>query len=111
MPMSDNDEGTFEKNKTPTGNGVKVGIHEHRLDIIESRLQRTEDSIEGIKADVTAIKTELKSLATKTDVTAIETELKSVATKYVVALWVSAVGLFNFLALLGHLLIRSLGSG
>lgn len=65
----------------------------HRLGELERRVGKLEDSISEIGNTVTAV----------------QEQMKSVATKHAIAFWVVGAVVVNFLTLLGHLLIRSIG--
>ena len=75
-----------------TGGGDLV---DYRLGELERRVGNLEHSLSEIQKTTTAVKE----------------QMKSVATKYWVAFWVIGAVIVNFLTLIGHLLIRSLGSG
>lgn len=72
------------------GGGDLVGC---RLGELERRVGKLEESISDIRDGVTAVKE----------------QMTSVATKHTVSFWIIGAVVVNFLALLGHLLIRSLG--
>ena len=68
---------------------------DYRLGELERRVGNLESSLSEIQQTATVVKE----------------QMKSVATKHTVAFWVVGAVIVNFLTLLGHLLIRSLGSG
>ena len=75
-----------------TGGGDLV---DYRLGELERRVGNLENSLSEIQQTVTAVKE----------------QMKNVATKHTVAFWVVGAVFVNFLSLVGHLLIRSLGGG
>ena len=78
------------------GGGIGGGdLVDYRLGELERRVGNLEQSVSDIQQTVTAVKE----------------QMKNVATKHTVAFWVVGAVVLNFLTLLGHLLIRSLGSG
>lgn len=68
---------------------------DYRLAQLERRVGNLEQSVSDIQQTVTAVKE----------------QMKNVATKHTVSFWIVGAVIVNFLTLLGHLLIRSLGSG
>lgn len=72
------------------GGGDLVGC---RLAELERRVGKLEESVSDIRDGVAAVKE----------------QMTSVATKHTVSFWIIGAVVVNFLTLLGHLLIRSLG--
>ena len=68
---------------------------DYRLGELERRVGNLEESLGRIQETATAVKE----------------QMKSVATKHTVAFWVVGAVFVNFLTLVGHLLVRSLGGG
>ena len=69
-------------------------IVDYRLHELERRVGNLEKSIANVQQTVTAVRE----------------QMKSVATKHTVSFWIVGAVIVNFLALIGHLLIRSMGS-
>ena len=67
---------------------------DYRLGELERRVGNLEVSIANIQQTVTAV----------------QEQMKSVATKHTVSFWIVGAVIVNFIALVGHLLIRSMGS-
>ena len=67
---------------------------DYRLGELERRVGNLETSLANIQQTATAV----------------QEQMKSVATKHTVSVWVVGAVIVNFLALVGHLLIRSMGS-
>lgn len=76
-----------------TGGGSD--LVDYRLGELERRVGNLEESLAKIQETATAVKE----------------QMKSVATKHTVSFWVVGAVIVNFLTLVGHLLVRSLGSG
>ena len=74
------------------GGGDLVG---YRLGELERRVGNLEQSISDVRETVASIKE----------------QMKSVATKHTVSIWIVGAVIVNFLTLVGHLLVRSFGSG
>ena len=74
-----------------TGGGDLV---DYRLGELERRVGNLEESIANIQQTVTAV----------------QEQMKSVATKHVVSFWFAGALIVNLVGLVGHLLIRSMGS-
>ena len=74
------------------GGGDLVG---YRLAELERRVSNLEQSVSDVRQTVATIKT----------------QMETVATKYTVSFWIIGAVVVNFVALVGHLLIKSLGSG
>ena len=78
------------------GGGGSAGggdLVDYRLAELERRVGKLEESVSDIRASVSAMKQQMTNLATK----------------YTVAFWMVGAVVVNFLALVGHLLVRSLG--
>ena len=75
-----------------TGGGE--GLVDYRLRELERRVGNLETSIADIQKTVTAV----------------QEQMKGVATKHMVSFYFLGAIAFNFIALLGHLLVRSMGS-
>ena len=70
-------------------------------DLVDYRLGELERRVGNLEASIADI---------QQTATAVQEQMKSVATKHTVSAWIVGAVIVNFLTLIGHLLVRSMGS-
>ena len=91
--MVQQEDDPYQPGGGSTGGGGD--LVDHRLGELERRVGNLEQSVSDVRETVVAIKE----------------QMKSVATKHTVSIWIVGAVIVNFLTLVGHLLVRSFGSG